>query len=257
MSFVYAFQLDNGIKIGKADNTDERKRTFQTINTKEIYTICILETHNSLFYEEMIHKFLDKYRNSKREMFECSHELIISVFDSIRMIITNLDKEETKKIDYIEKKSTIDDEKFMLKYNLNKKHVEVFYNLQKSIFNNFIYIDDFKSFIKKNKLVYYPELYNIFKKYLLFINNHSIYDIESNQYEFIITHLEYNKHQKIHCKTIWDLYKYWCLKFNTEQGKQSDLETRIQNFFNLPPKKRLQTIGAQNRGWHGITLIIK
>ena len=93
MSFVYAFQLDDGIKIGKADNHEKRKKQFQTSNKNDIETICLLENIESYTYEQIIHKLLDNYRDSKREIFNCSQQLVKNTFDLMKTHLLNLNKE--------------------------------------------------------------------------------------------------------------------------------------------------------------------
>jgi hypothetical protein len=85
MSFVYAFQFDNGIEISKYDNP----------HTKKI-PICLLETQNSLFYEGVIHRLLYKYKTNSKKVFSCSHELVVSIFNAINIIINSLNKEDER-----------------------------------------------------------------------------------------------------------------------------------------------------------------
>lgn len=53
------------------------------------------------------------------------------------------------------------------------------------MYNDVISIGDFEKFIRKNKLIYNAELFEIFNKYLLFLNKHSI--------EYINSYHELNK----------------------------------------------------------------
>jgi hypothetical protein len=257
-SFVYAFQLDNGIKIGKSDNPEERKSNFQTINTKEINTICLLETPDSYHYEEVIHKLLKKYQNNyRKEMFICPPELVISVFNSVRTIIQSLDKENNDTSNTVTNSdvSNIEDEKFMIHYNLSQKHIRTFHSLQESLYNNTIDMEDFKSFIQKKKLIYKSELYDIFKKYLLFSNNHLISNLDSNVYEFILIHLEYKKESRIHFMNIWDLYVSWCKKTGKQESNKSDFKIKIESFFNLT-RKTFKMKSERRVGWSNIKLKI-
>ena len=84
MPFVYACTLDYGIKIGKADNFELRKKGLQTSNNKEIQLICLLQVDDAFQYEKIIHLCLDKYRPSKREIFICDTQLIIDTFSLIK-----------------------------------------------------------------------------------------------------------------------------------------------------------------------------
>ena len=79
MPFVYASQLDTGIKID----------IIQTINT-----ICILETHKPKLYKRGIIQLLEQYKTSGGDIFNCPPEIVILVFDSVKMHIEELYKME-------------------------------------------------------------------------------------------------------------------------------------------------------------------
>jgi IS1 family transposase len=66
---------------------------------------------------------------------------------------------------------------------------------------------------------------------------------------FIRETLGKKQSSKVHCKDVWDSYNQWCKKRDIKPGKQKVLEQRIEETFNIEPKRRLKLNGIPNRGW--------
>jgi hypothetical protein len=83
----------------------------------------------------------------------------------------------------------------------------------------------------------------------------SIESYVDNPDNFISKHIIISN-DNVHCKTIWDSYKDWCIDNDTKPIKQSQLESIIQKRFSLGDIKKVTVYEKRSRGWKNISLIV-
>lgn len=90
MPFVYACNLDIGIKIGKTNDFEKRKAQFNTSNTNKIELIALLDLSSesdAFVYEKLIHELLKPYQIPKKEIFECDPQKIKETFTNVQHML--------------------------------------------------------------------------------------------------------------------------------------------------------------------------
>jgi hypothetical protein len=191
--------------------------------------------------ESIIHSFLHYVRlNDKNEVFDISNIEIRNLITDIKSTILKneeiLKKTIVKNINYPEDKDPIieirEEDIFSTRYNITPIHLKIFRDLCQKIYKKEIYDKDFQKFIESKKLIYNDDLYDIFKKYLIYLD-HGDDKIE----EIYLLKKHYKKTQDLQSfVTKADIKKL--LKNNNFKITEKELETIIPNVFNCEYKTR-------------------